>query len=103
MKDRVAPAELEALLLSHPKVLDAAVIGVHVPGTEVPRAYVVSGGDVTEEDIKAFVKQHAADYKQLRGGVVFVDAIPKSPSGKILRKDLRELARREERKEGVKL
>lgn len=100
---QVAPAELEALLLTHPKILDAAVIGVNVPGTEVPRAYVVSGGDLTEEDVKKFVKEHAADYKQLRGGVVFIPAIPKSPSGKILRKDLRELVKREERKEGSKL
>lgn len=91
---QVAPAELEALLLTHPKILDAAVVGVDVPGTEVPRAYVVSGGDITEQDIKDFVKKHVADYKQLRGGVVFMDVIPKSPSGKILRKDLRELAKK---------
>jgi 4-coumarate--CoA ligase len=91
---QVAPAELEALLLTHPKILDAAVIGVDIPGTEVPRAYVVTSGDITEQDIKAFVKEHVADYKQLRGGVVFMDVIPKSPSGKILRKDLRELAKK---------
>lgn len=91
---QVAPAELEALLLTHPKILDAAVIGVDVPGTEVPRAYVVSGGDITEQDVKDFVKQHAADYKQLRGGVIFMDVIPKSPSGKILRRELRDLAKK---------
>ena len=90
----MAPAELEALLVTHPKIADAAVIGVHVPGTEVPRAYVVKGGEITEQEIKDFVKEHVADYKQLRGGVVFMDAIPRSPSGKILRKDLRELARK---------
>jgi 4-coumarate--CoA ligase len=90
----VAPAELEALLLSHPDVLDAAVIGVDVPGTEVPKAYVVTNGKPNEQDIKDFVNKHVADYKQLRGGVVFLDIIPKSPSGKILRKDLRELAKR---------
>jgi 4-coumarate--CoA ligase len=91
---QVAPAELEALLLTHPKILDAAVIGVDVPGTEVPRAYVVSDGGITEQEIKDFVKGKVADYKQLRGGVVFMDVIPKSPSGKILRKDLRELAKK---------
>jgi acyl-coenzyme A synthetase/AMP-(fatty) acid ligase len=92
---QVAPAELEGLLLTHPKILDAAVIGVEIPGTEAPRAYVVKSGDITEQEIKDFVKQHASSHKQLRGGVVFLDVIPKSPSGKILRKDLRELARRE--------
>lgn len=91
---QVAPAELEALLLTHPKILDVAVIGVDVPGTEVPRAYVVTDGSVSEQEIKDFVKSHVADYKQLRGGVVFMDVIPKSPSGKILRKDLRELAKK---------
>lgn len=91
---QVAPAELEALLLAHPKVLDAAVIGVDVPGTEVPRAYVVADGGIGEQEIKDFVKGQVADYKQLRGGVVFIDAIPKSASGKILRKNLRELAKR---------
>ena len=91
---QVAPAELEAVLLTNPKILDAAVIGINVPGTEVPRAYVVTSGDITEQEIKDFVKGCVADYKQLRGGVVFMDAIPKSPSGKILRKDLREFARK---------
>ena len=91
---QVAPAELEAVLLSHPKILDAAVIGVEIPGTEAPRAYVVTGGDITAQEIKDFVKELVADYKQLRGGVVFMDAIPKSAAGKILRKDLRDLARK---------
>ena len=86
---QVAPAELEALLLTHPRILDAAVIGIDVPGTEVPRAYVVADKGLTEQEIKDFVKGRVADYKNLRGGVVFLDLIPKSPSGKILRKDLR--------------
>jgi 4-coumarate--CoA ligase len=92
---QVAPAELEALLLTHPKILDAAVIGVDVPGTEVPRAYVVAQKGLTEQEVKDFVKGQVADYKNLRGGVVFLDVIPKSPSGKILRKDLRVLAKAE--------
>ncbi|KAK3080708.1 hypothetical protein LTS18_013874 [Coniosporium uncinatum] len=95
---QVAPAELEALLISHPKILDAAVIGVDIAeGTEGPRAYVVvdSKSGMDEAKIKQFVKENVAGHKQLRGGVVFVEAIPKSPSGKILRKDLREAARRE--------
>jgi acyl-CoA synthetase (AMP-forming)/AMP-acid ligase II len=95
---QVAPAELEALLLSHDNILDAAVIGVDTDdGTnEVPRAYVVADRKrISEEQIKEFVRQNVASHKQLRGGVIFLDAIPKSPSGKILRKDLRVLAKRE--------
>jgi 4-coumarate--CoA ligase len=100
---QVAPAEIEALLLSHPDILDAAVIGVETEdGTnEVPRAYVVADQKkMSAAQIKAFVKGRAASHKQLRGGVVFLDAIPKSPAGKILRKDLRVLAKREK---GAKL
>lgn len=93
---QVAPAELEAHLLSHPDILDAAVIGVDFEHTEAPRAYVVADRSrVSEDQIKAFVKEHMATHKQLRGGVVFIDAIPKGPSEKILRKDLRAIAKAE--------
>ncbi|KAI4632618.1 uncharacterized protein J4E87_002092 [Alternaria ethzedia] len=100
---QVAPAELEAVLLSHPLVLDAAVIGVLTDdGTnEVPRAYVVADkSKISSEDVIEFVKGKVAGHKQLRGGVIFLDEIPKSPAGKILRKDLRALA---EREKGAKL
>jgi 4-coumarate--CoA ligase len=82
---------LEAILLSHPNILDAAVIGVEQNSTEVPRAFVVVSKKILEKEIRDFVKSKVASYKQLRGGVVFMDAIPKSPSGKILRRELREL------------
>ncbi|KAF4551519.1 AMP-binding enzyme-like protein 24 [Elsinoe fawcettii] len=95
---QVAPAELEALLLNHDLILDAAVIGVPIEDgyNEAPRAYVVADHKkISAEAIKKYIAENAASHKQLRGGVVFLDVIPKSPSGKILRKDLRELAKRE--------
>lgn len=75
--------------------MDAAVIGVYdeQESTEVPRAYVVADKSViSAKAIQEFVKSRLASHKQLRGGVEFLTAIPKSPAGKILRKDLRALA-----------
>jgi acyl-CoA synthetase (AMP-forming)/AMP-acid ligase II len=83
---QVAPAELEALLLTHPGVADAAVIPVpDEEAGEIPKAFVVTRGDVTEDELKAFVASRVAPYKKIR---IFekVDQIPKSPSGKILRR-----------------
>ncbi|KAK7262028.1 hypothetical protein RIF29_28356 [Crotalaria pallida] len=93
---QVAPAELEALLLSHPKISDAAVVPMKDEAAgEVPVAFVVrlksnANGytDTTEDDIKHFISKQVVFYKRINR-VFFVDAIPKSPSGKILRKDLR--------------
>ena len=65
-------------------------------GTEHPRAYVVPARpDVTARDIQNFVSERVAKYKHLTGGVIFVDSIPKSTSGKILRRDLRDMAKAE--------
>ena len=88
---QVAPAELEAVLLGSPDVADAAVIGVYDErGDEVPKAFVVRapGSGVTEEDLLAYVAERTAPYKRVRR-VEFIDAVPKAPSGKILRRELR--------------
>ncbi|WP_419847359.1 AMP-binding protein [Candidatus Poriferisocius sp.] len=90
---QVAPAELEALLLDHPQITDAAVVGrPDDESGEVPLAFVVAAPDsaLDEEAVKAFVADHTATYKHL-GEVRFADSIPKSASGKILRRELREL------------
>lgn len=90
----VAPAELEALLLTHPHLSDAAVIPVEDEASgEVPRAFVtlkekVAPQSVSEEDIKAWIAERVAPFKRLEGGVTFIDVVPKSASGKILRRIL---------------
>ncbi|WP_420638829.1 AMP-binding protein [Candidatus Poriferisocius sp.] len=88
---QVAPAELEALLVDHPEIADAAVVGrPDDESGEVPLAFVVAapGSALDEEAVKAHVAEHTATYKHL-GEVRFTDAIPKSASGKILRRELR--------------
>ena len=96
---QVAPAELEALLLSHPSVADAAVIGVpNEAAGELPRAYIVLKPDIERqpgdtdksaaEVVRQFVDGQVNPYMRLRGGVVVMDEIPKSASGKLLRRVL---------------
>lgn len=83
---QVAPAELEALLLRHPSVADAAVVpSPDEESGEVPLAWIVAREPVTAEQICAFVDEHVAHYKRIKK-VRFTDAIPKSASGKILRR-----------------
>jgi 4-coumarate--CoA ligase len=88
---QVAPAELEGLLLAHPAIADCAVIGrPDVEAGEVPVAFVVRRAEVTltEAEVHDHLSGQVAHYKALRA-VHFTDAIPKSPSGKILRRVLR--------------
>ena len=89
---QIPPAELEAVLLSHPAVADAGVIPrLDEDAGEVPHAYVVLKGSASAEDLMAFVAERVSPYKKVRH-VTFIDAIPKSPSGKILRRVLRDMA-----------
>ena len=93
---QVAPAELEAVLLTHPMIADAAVIpSADEEAGEVPKAFVVLKGEATEAEIKEFVAARVAPYKKIRQ-VEFIEQIPKSPSGKILRRVL--VQRERERK-----
>jgi acyl-CoA synthetase (AMP-forming)/AMP-acid ligase II len=90
---QVAPAELEALLLGHPAVADAAVVGQPDEAAgELPTAYIVAREAVSAEEIMAFVAERVAPYKKIRA-VEFIDQIPKSLSGKLLRRVLVERER----------
>lgn len=86
---------MEELLRDHPLINDAAVVGV--PDTnsgEVPRAYIVPKDNehVRTEEIEEYVNERVANYKRLKGGIMFVDSIPKNASGKILRRQLKAMA-----------
>ncbi|PGH11477.1 hypothetical protein AJ79_04852 [Helicocarpus griseus UAMH5409] len=102
---QVAPAELEGILVQNETIADVAVIGVESEehGSEVPRAYVVLGGErkgdeaAEAERIVRWLEGKVAPHKRLRGGVRFVEEIPKSASGKILRRVLKERAKGEGR------
>ncbi|KIJ98514.1 hypothetical protein K443DRAFT_103820 [Laccaria amethystina LaAM-08-1] len=105
---QVAPAELEAILMENTEVADVGVIGImnNYSGDELPRAYVTPSNPAVlalaeskrafEMRIKHWIEGQVSQYKYLRGGVVAVNDVPKSPTGKILRKDLREWARIEQ-------
>jgi acyl-coenzyme A synthetase/AMP-(fatty) acid ligase len=109
---QVAPAELEAHLLTHPAVADCAVIPVPDDAAgEVPKAYVVKSHTVGLEESDTMVRREIAKHvereksrhKWLKGGIEFIDAIPKSASGKILRRILRDQDREARRQKGPKL
>lgn len=99
---QVAPSELEGVLLNHVHIADAAVIGVLAPASdgEFPRAYIVrkpgpDAATLDEKTVKDYIGERLAKYKRLDGGVVFTDAIPRNASGKILKRLVREQARKE--------
>lgn len=107
---QVPPAELEGFLASNPDIADAAVVGKYDDDShsEVPVAYIVpaSPGAASPEfatEIINWLNARVAPYKRLRGGVRFIDAIPKSVSGKILRRELKELVKKEGSGEKAKL
>lgn len=91
---QVAPAELEEILRDHPKIADAAVIGIPDERSgELPRAFVVAKvtDEITEKEIQDYVAKKVAVYKKLDGGVEFVTSIPKNATGKILRRELKRI------------
>ena len=108
---QVAPAELEAVLLTHHAVNDCVVIGIPSDREgEVPKAFVVKApGSIEESDallkrsIAKHVEKNKSNHKWLRGGVEFIDVVPKSPSGKILRRMMRDQEREKMKKQGAKL
>ena len=87
---QIAPAELEAVLVSHPAIADAAVVRMpDEEAGEVPKAFVVASTELTSQQVIDHVAAHVAPHKKVRA-VEFVDEIPKAPSGKILRRVLME-------------
>lgn len=107
---QVAPAELEGILISHPHVNDVAVIAIYdeEQATEIPRAYIVptdglGKGEKEASEIIEWLSKKTAPHKKLRGGVKFMDEIPKSASGKILRRLLKAKALEEEKGAKAKL
>ncbi|XP_068212910.1 uncharacterized protein [Palaemon carinicauda] len=90
---QVSPSELELILLSHKGISEAAVIGVpHERTGEAPRAYVVPvpGANLDAKQLHEYVKERVVPYKQVTGGIVFVDSLPRNLTGKLLRKKLQE-------------
>jgi len=99
---QVAPPELEGVLLSHPDIVDCAVIGVADPvreGGELPRAYIVrrpgGSGGPGDQQVHEYMRERLSSFKMLEGGIKWVDAIPKNASGKILKRILRDEAKKE--------
>ncbi|MFD4141893.1 MULTISPECIES: 4-coumarate--CoA ligase family protein [unclassified Streptomyces] len=102
---QVAPADLEALLLTHESIADAAVIGVYdEDGNEIPKAFVVkqpSATELTEDEVLAYVAERVSPYKKIRR-IEFIGGVPRAASGKILRRELRDRETRRAQSAGEK-
>ena len=104
----MSPAELEAVLMIHTEILEAAVIGTISSNgngdSEVPRAYIVRApnSDLSESDIKIHMATYLAKYKNLDGGIIFTDRIPRTSTGKIDRKALKDRAKLESQDSHIK-
>ncbi|XP_045782488.1 luciferin 4-monooxygenase-like [Maniola jurtina] len=93
---QVPPAEIETTLLKHPSIREAGVVGIpHPTAGEVPLAFVAlqPGVTLTEKEIQDFVAERLSNPKHLRGGVRFIDEIPRNQTGKILRRELRKIVK----------
>ncbi|KAI7870561.1 hypothetical protein BDF14DRAFT_1771193 [Spinellus fusiger] len=90
----IQPSDIENILLTHPSVAECCVVGIYnrAISTEIPRAYVVTNPDTdtTKEELRDYVDQKVPSTQHLRGGVVIIDALPRSSNGKVLRRVLRE-------------
>ena len=96
----MAPTELESILQTHPLVRESLVFGIKDPSVqELISAVVVlnsSNADISEQDLKSFVDARVnADFKRLRGRVIFRDSLPRNTVGKLLRRDMRAWAERQ--------
>lgn len=102
---QVSPTELEAVLGQLPGIVDVGVIGVpDGQGNDLPRAYIVKGGSRLEErEIHEYLHSRVSHYKRLRGGVRFVEEIPRNLNQKIMRNVLKEWVEREEKNRQEKL
>lgn len=94
---QISPSELESILMHHPSVKEACVVGrwSEEISTELPTAFVTlaapaEGSAQLQQEIAAFVAERVAGYKKLRGGIIFLDELPKSSNGKLLKRSLKE-------------